>query len=137
MPLVLDASALAEYLIGSRLGREAAEHLGDQAWEIHVPHLAIVETTSVVRAWVRKGELQIQRAEQALTDLQDLPAQRWPAEFLLPRMWQLRDNLTVYDATYVALSERLNASLLTTDARLARGVTSLATCPIIVLGARP
>lgn len=133
MALVLDASALAEYLVGSTLGREAAKHLDSQAGEIHVPHLAVIETASVIRAWVRKGELAIERAEQVLIDLRDLPARRWPAEFLLPRIWQLRDNLTVYDATYVALSEQLDASLLTADSRLARGVAALATCPIFVL----
>ncbi|RED36140.1 hypothetical protein BJ123_10873 [Rhodopseudomonas thermotolerans] len=55
----------------------------------------------------------------ALADLADFPLQRHPHEFLLPRIWQLRNNLTAYDATYVALAEVLEAPLLTRDKRLA------------------
>lgn len=136
MAVVLDASAIAEYLIGSTRGLETAAHIGMQAGHVHVPHLAAIEAASALRGWVRGGVISLQRAQAALNDLQELPARRWPGEFLLPRIWELRDNLTVYDASYVALAEHLDASLLTADSRMARGLMAngLATCPLIILG---
>lgn len=59
------------------------------------------------------------RAQQALSDLADLPISRYPHDLFLFRIWQLRQNLTAYDAAYVALAEALSAPLLTRDARLA------------------
>lgn len=74
-----------------------------------------------------------QRAAAALTDLGDLPARRWPSEPLLPRMWQLRDYVTAYDASYVALAELLDAQLLTTDQRLARGLEGVSVCAVVTV----
>lgn len=133
MTLVLDASVLAEALVSSPLGRAAVEHMVEHEGELHIPHLAVIETTSVLRAWVRRGELSEQRAESALTDLADMPAQRWPGEPLLPRVWELRDDVTAYDATYVALAEVLDASLMTADRRLASGVEGLTTCRVLTV----
>jgi len=134
MALVLDASVIAEYLLGSELGRSAATMLGRYAGELHIPHLAVIETASVLRAWARKGEIGLQRIDAALSDLQDFPARRWPGDFLLARIWELRGNVTAYDGCYVALSEFLEASLLTADSRLRRGIEGSARCPVIVLG---
>lgn len=121
MTLVVDASVLAEYLLGSVVGREVGSAFHrDPA--LHVPHLAVVEVTSVLRGLVRAGDVTRSRAEAALDDLADLPATRWPAEPLLPRIWTLRDRLSAYDATYVALAEALDATLITADARLALAV---------------
>lgn len=131
--LVVDASVIAEFLVASEVGVRAAERVAEHAGELHVPHLAVIETVSVLRAWVRRDELSEQRALAALTDLDDLPARRWPVEPLLSRVWELRDNLTVYDASYVALAEALQATLLTADGRLARGAEGLATCRIATL----
>jgi len=69
----------------------------------------------------------------ALTDLADFPATRWPAEPLLGRMWQLRTNVSSYDATYVALAEALDAEMVTADARLARAALAVARCPVRLL----
>ena len=71
------------------------------------------------------------RALSVVDDLRDLPMQRAPHRPLLTRCWELRDNLTAYDAAYVALAEALDSILLTADAQLADapGVT----CPIEVL----
>lgn len=135
MTLVLDASALAEYLVGSAVGVLAGHHMHTHEGELHLPHLAVIETASVLRAWVRLGDLSEERAFAALEDLRDLPARRWPGEPLLGRIWELRDNVTAYDATYIALAEILNAEVLTTDGRLARGGADLSTCNVVTLTA--
>jgi predicted nucleic acid-binding protein len=62
----------------------------------------------------------VERVEGMLQDFVSLPIIRYPHELLVPRMWQLQDNLSGYDATFVALSEALGVPLITTDARLAR-----------------
>ena len=71
------------------------------------------------------------RAALALADLGELPLRRTPHRPLLPRCWELRDNLTIYDATYVALAEALEVLLLTGDGRLAKATGP--TCNIEVL----
>lgn len=129
MAQVIDASALAEYLIGSRLGVRAATALESDP-ELHLPHLAVVETASVLRGWVLGGHVSEARARAALADLAAFPATRWPAEPLLPRLWELRDNLSAYDATYVALAESLDATLVTADARLARALAGFSACSV-------
>jgi len=70
---------------------------------------------------MQKGAISDARAQEALRDLRDLPITRYPHQFLLDRVWDLRHNLTAYDAAYVALAEALDASLVTRDARLAAG----------------
>ena len=136
MASVVDASSLAEYLVGSPVGRRVAEALEADEGGLHLPHLAVVEVTSVLRAWVRRREIPERRAAAALTDLADFPARRWPAEPLLPRVWELRDAVSAYDATYVALAEALDARLVTGDARLARAVESL-DLMVVVVGRHP
>ena len=86
---------------------------------------------SVLRGRLAGGHLDVRRAELALTDLQGLRLERAPALALVGRCWELRDNLTVYDAAYVALAEALTAPLLTADARLAKATG--ARCAIEVL----
>jgi len=70
---------------------------------------------------MQKGAISDARAQEALRDLRDLPITRYPHHVLLDRVWDLRHNLTAYDAAYVALAEALDASLVTRDARLAAG----------------
>ena len=130
--LVIDASALAEYLVSSSRGESAAQTMDGYAGRLHIPHLAIVETVSVLRGWEGGGHLTATRAEAALVDLASFPAKRWPAEPFLKRIWELRHNVSAYDAIYVALAEELNANLLTGDSRLARAVKSLQV-PVSVL----
>jgi predicted nucleic acid-binding protein len=86
---------------------------------LHAPHLIDVEVAQVIRRYTASGEIDAERGRQALTDLADAPLRRYPHDFLLPRIWELRNNLTVYDASYVALAEVLDAPLLTRDRRLA------------------
>lgn len=88
--------------------------------DLHAPHLLDVEVVGVLRRLVRQGELRPARAEAALEDLSALRITRYPHVALRERMWDLRDNLTAYDAAFVALSEALEVPLVTLDRRLAR-----------------
>lgn len=87
--------------------------------ELAAPHLVDLEVTSVLRRAVAAGSMTSQRARQALQDLADLDVERVAHTTLLPRVWELRDNYTAYDACYVALAELFSAPLLTYDARMA------------------
>lgn len=117
---VLDASVVVELLRWSPAGEQiAADYLTDDV-DLHIPHLCVVEVASVFRSLVARREVATARAGQAIGDLENLPATRHPAEPLLARVWSLRDDLTAYDATYVALSEALDVPLITSDRRLAR-----------------
>jgi len=117
--IVVDASVLA-----TALGDDGPD--GDCARarlrgeRLSAPELVDLEVTSVLRRQVQGGEVDIRRAALALADLAALPLRRAPHRPLLARCWELRDNLTVYDASYVALAEALDVTLLTGDGRLAR-----------------
>lgn len=131
--LVVDASALAEFLLGSKRGQAAGAQLRRDEGAIHIPHLAVVEVASVMRALALRGTLAPERAAGALEDLVEFPARRWPAEPFLPRIHALRENFTAFEATYVALAESLDADLLTGDVRLGRAVAAVSTCRVITL----
>jgi predicted nucleic acid-binding protein len=88
--------------------------------KLHAPHLIDVEVTQVLRRYSRAGDITHARGREALSDLALLPIQRYPHEPLLDRVWQLRNNVTAYDAVYLALAEGLDAVFLTLDAALAR-----------------
>ena len=118
--IVLDASAFVELLLGTSLGRSIATRIADPGVSLHAPHLADVEVAQALRRYVREGELDAGSAALALEDLRALDVQRHSHEPLLDRVWALRDNLTAYDAVYVALAEALDTTLLTCDGRLAR-----------------
>jgi predicted nucleic acid-binding protein len=118
--IVLDASVLLELLLGTKRGQSIATRIADPTLGLHVPHLVDVEIAQALRRYVREGELDPAAAMTALQDLRTLDLERHPHEPLLDRVWALRDNLTSYDAVYVALAEALDAILLTCDARLAR-----------------
>ncbi len=85
---------------------------------MHVPHLLDVEVTAALRRRVRLGQTDVEVATEIMGDLADLAALRWDHEPLLRRVWDLRDNVTPYDAVYVVLAEMLDAPLVTSDARL-------------------
>ncbi len=133
MTLVLDASVLVELLLLSAKGRSAVPRVRAAEGDIHLPHLADIEAASVLRGLVLGGQLGADRAAAALADVQDFPATRWPADVLFERVWELRSNLTAYDANYVALAETLDAELLTADARLLRGAEGMARCPVVLV----
>jgi predicted nucleic acid-binding protein len=118
--IVLDASALVELLLNTSRGQAVAALVEDPGISLHIPHLADLEVTQALRRYAQDGELDDDEAEAALEELSALDLQRHAHEPLLSRIWELRKNLTAYDAAYVALAEALNARLLTCDSRLAR-----------------
>lgn len=123
---VVDAGVIVE-LIANDLD---PDRLGNE--ELAVPHLIDSEVTSVLRRLVVRQILTEQQGAAAMDGFSLLALTRYPADWLRPRMWALRHNLSAYDATYVALAEMTAATaLLTTDIRLANapGIT----CPIVVL----
>ena len=97
-----------------------AERVRAPQESLHAPHLLDVEVAQVLRRFVLRGLVEEERAAEALLDLRDLDVTRYPHDVLLPRMWQLRENFSAYDAAYLALAESLDALLLTTDQRLSR-----------------
>jgi predicted nucleic acid-binding protein len=128
--LVVDASVLATALADDADdGDRARARLRGET--LAAPDLVDIEVTSVLRGRLAGGHISPRRAELALTDLVALPLERSPSLRLVPRCWELRDNLTVDDAAYVALAEALAVPLLTADGRLAKATGSH--CPIEVL----
>jgi predicted nucleic acid-binding protein len=117
--IVVDASALLETLLRTSAAEVVDARLFGSGQTLHAPHLLDVEVAQVVRRYTAAGEIDGERGLAVLADLADLPLRRYPHDFLLPRVWQLRDNFTAYDAVYVALAEALDAPLLTRDRRLA------------------
>jgi predicted nucleic acid-binding protein len=121
--IVIDASALLEVLLRTPSAQAVETRLfEDPRQSLHAPHLLDVEVAQVLRRYATIGEIADQRGTEALADLADFPIRRYPHDFLLPRVWTLRNNFTAYDAVYVALAEALDARLLTRDERLAAAV---------------
>jgi predicted nucleic acid-binding protein len=118
--IVLDASALVELILDTPTGELVAARIVDPAEGLHVPHLADLEVVQALRRYVREGEIEAARAVVALDDLRALDLQRHSHEPLLERVWALRQNLTAYDAVYVALTEALDGVLVTCDRPLSR-----------------
>jgi predicted nucleic acid-binding protein len=129
--IVLDASALVELLLGTATGRIVATRVADPVIGLHVPHLADVEVAQALRRYTRDGDLGGSDAAAALDDLRALDLQRHSHEPLLARVWDLRQNLSAYDAVYVALAEVLDAVLITCDGRLARATGARARIELI------
>ena len=117
--IVVDASAVLEVLLNTPDGAGIAARLFAEGETLHAPHLLDLEVTQVLRRYARAGQLSAPRGVQALEDLVDLPLIRYPHEFLLGRIWELREAVTAYDAVYLALAEVLAAPLVTRDAALA------------------
>lgn len=117
--VVCDASALTALLIdGGPDGRWATAALTDT--ELAAPHLIAFETANIIRRHELTGLISSDQAAQAHADLRDLAIEHWPYELVAARAWQLRANLTIYDASYVSLAELLGATLVTLDRRIGR-----------------
>jgi predicted nucleic acid-binding protein len=124
--IVVDASAA---VLGLLNDGDARSYLADEPFAC--PQLADAEVVHALRARVLRGEVSAADAEQAVTAWTRLGVYRVPVVGLLERVWELRENLSAYDATYVAVAETLDAPLVTADARLARAPGP--TCPITVV----
>ena len=117
--IVVDASALVEFLLQTPLGVRVEARLFRDGDELHAPHLLDVEVVQVLRRLVRTGEVSPTRAGEAIADLTDLDLHRHAHLDLLGRAWKLRDNIGAYDAVYIALAEAIDAPIVTCDAPLA------------------
>lgn len=124
--IVVDASAALSGLLNDGPARRS---LANE--RLHAPHLVDIEVASGLRRRVAARQITAHDGWMALDRWRRLGATRYPARGLLERVWELRDNLSAYDATYVALAEMLSCALLTADARLGRapGVR----CPVTVI----
>jgi predicted nucleic acid-binding protein len=125
--IVIDASALVELVVGGtpRAARLAARIAGSES--LHAPYLIDLEVTSVLRRLEAQRMVSRALATRAIGDLLALDVTRYPHDVLVPRIWQLRGNLTAYDAAYVALAESLRAPLVTCDGQLAAAPGNRAT----------
>lgn len=125
--IVLDASAAIDWLLQTDVGQRIESRIYSRGESLHAPHLLDLEVAQVLRRLVREAAVSAQRADQAIEDLLDLRVTRYPHYVFLPHIWRLRHNLSAYDGVYVALSEKLGATLITRDALLAsasvRGVS--------------
>jgi predicted nucleic acid-binding protein len=130
--IVLDASVLVDVLVGASPAAIAVrERVAAESSSLAAPHLVDAEVVQVLRRFVRGGELEPARALGAIQDLLDLRLMRYAHAPLLVRAFALRDNVTVYDALYLALAEALDAPLLTLDRALAGVPGSHATVEVL------
>jgi predicted nucleic acid-binding protein len=116
---VCDSSAVAALLIDSGPDGQWVTHTVDSG-TITAPTLVTYETANVIRRHELSGQISPDQAVQAHADLLDLTIELWPYEILAARAWELRHNLSIYDATYVALAETTDLILITLDKRLAK-----------------
>ena len=124
--IVVDASAA---VLGLLNDGDARGYLADEPFAC--PHLADSEIVHALRGRVRNGDIDAADAEKALATWARLGMERVSIVGLLERLWSLREDLSTYDASYVAVAEALDVPLLTADARLARAPGP--TCPITVV----
>ncbi len=128
--VVCDASALTALLIdGGRDGKWVTGAFSGA--DLAAPSLVGFETANIVRRHELAGLISPDQAAQAHADLLDLAIEHWPFELLGTRAWELRLNLSIYDASYVALAEALECPLLTADARLANAPGTRCTIELI------
>jgi len=117
--IVLDASAVVDWLLQTPAGQRIEQRIYARNDTLHTVHLLDVEFAQVLRRLVREGTLARKRAEEAMEDLIAVRVTRYAPVVLLHRIWQLRQNLSAYDAAYVALAEELKAPLITRDQKIA------------------
>jgi len=117
--IVIDASAAVELLLGTAASVQVRARLLTVEDSLHAPHLIDLEVLQALRRHFFSGALSLGQAEEALADFSDLSVIRYPHDLFLPRIWELRHNVTAYDAAYLALAEALDAPLVTCDKSLA------------------
>ena len=129
--IVVDASAVIEVLLNTAAGEAVADRVLEPSETRAAPELLDLEVLQVLRRYARVGDIDSERGQQAVDDLADLPIVRYPHDLFLQRIWELRDNVTAYDAAYIALAEALDGALLTRDERLASAPGHEATIELV------
>lgn len=124
---------MVRLLLGLPLADAAAEHIFDTREAATAPDLINAEVVHTIRRYEHLGEISPERAAEAIEDLLALPVVRYPTLQLVERAWQLRRNFTAYDALYVALSEALDAPLVTADGALASAAQQHADVAVVRL----
>jgi predicted nucleic acid-binding protein len=122
---VVDASVVLDALLRRAKSEAVRERLLAGREMLHAPHLLDIEVAHVIRRYAMIGDMDGERGRAALAILAELPLRRYRHDFLLQRVWELRNNFTAYDAVYVALAETLDVPLLTRDRRLATAARTL------------
>jgi predicted nucleic acid-binding protein len=117
--MVVDASAVVKMLLSGPTEHAIRELLLADGEALCAPHLVDLEVVQTIRRYYLRREISGERALEALEDLLDLPLVRYGHTEFLPRIWELRHNVTAYDAAYLALAEELAATLVTCDQALA------------------
>jgi len=113
--IVVDASAITELLLQTELGTRVERRVYRNDDDLHAPHLLDVEVLNALRRLVQAGEVRVERAAEAIEDLQVPRILRHGHIDFATRVWELRQNFTAYDAVYLALAESLDATVVTCD----------------------
>jgi predicted nucleic acid-binding protein len=129
--IVVDSSVILEVLLRTKSAKDVEKKIFSKGQTLHAPHLIDIEIAQVIRRYASAGELTAERGAQAIEDFLDFRISRYSHDILLPRIWELRTNMTAYDAAYIALAEILDATLLTRDVKLARSAGSAAKIQMI------
>jgi predicted nucleic acid-binding protein len=118
--IVVDASALLEFLLQTPVGTRVEARLFRDEDELHAPHLVDVEVVQGLRRLVRTDEVSSGRAAEVIEDLTELDLHRHAHLDLAGRAWKLRNNISACDAMYVAVAEAIDATIVTCDGPLAK-----------------
>lgn len=116
--LVVDTSAILDAIAAREPAPGLTARLSEDG-DLHAPHLIDIELLHALRGMMMRDEITAERAQDARADFADTSLLRYPHEPLSDRIWELRHNLSAYDAAFVALAETLEVPLITCDGRLA------------------
>ncbi|HZV75852.1 MAG TPA: type II toxin-antitoxin system VapC family toxin [Conexibacter sp.] len=130
--IVLDASVALDVLLGAPTAEHAMHRLADEREPLAAPDALLVEVARVLRRHAIAGRISQRLGTELLDDLLALDVECYPTELLVQRAWTLRDNFTLDDALYVTLAELTDATLLTTDAKLAASARRLVGIDVLV-----